>query len=183
VLGVPASAYGLDLALARGLDYYTGPVFEAAVEQPKIGSVGGAGRYDDLIGTFLGRPVPATGMSLGIERIIEVVQEFSLLPVKETVVDVFVAAFPETLGSAAGIARDLRAAGHRVDLSLLPNRGIGDQLKYAGRKGVPVAVIAGEAELAAGTVAVKDLVSGEQRTVPLIELPGAVRGLLGENPG
>src|SRR5215203_805599 len=74
-LGVPAAAYSLDLALARGLDYYTGPVFEAAVEQPKIGSVGGAGRYDDLIGTFLGRPVPATGMSLGIERIIEVVQE------------------------------------------------------------------------------------------------------------
>jgi histidyl-tRNA synthetase len=181
-LGVPSSAYSLDLALARGIDYYTGPVFEAAVEQPKIGSVGGAGRYDDLIGTFLGRSVPATGMSLGIERIIEVVQEFDLLPVKKTVVDVFVAAFPATLGSAAGIARDLRTAGHRVDLTLLPNRGIGDQLKYAGRKGVPVAVIAGEAELAAGTVAVKDLTSGKQRTVPLIELPGAVRALLGENP-
>lgn len=176
--GIPESAYVLDLALARGLDYYTGPVFEAAVEQPKIGSVGGAGRYDDLIGTFLGRPIPATGMSLGIERIIEVVQEFGLLPAQATVTEVFVVAFPETLAAAAGIARDLRAAGRRVDLSLLPNRGVGDQLKYAGRKGIPVAVIAGATELDAGTVALKDLRSNDQHTYPLIELPGAVERLL-----
>ncbi len=180
-LGVPESAYTLDLALARGLDYYTGPVFEATVEQPKIGSVGGAGRYDDLIGTFLGRSIPATGMSLGIERIIEVVQEFGLLPVSASVVDVFVAAFPETLAAAAEIARDLRTAGHRVDLSLLLNRGVGDQLKYAGRKGVPVAVIAGASELSAGTAALKDLQSGDQRTYPLIELPAAVALLLAEH--
>ncbi|CAA9532964.1 MAG: Histidyl-tRNA synthetase [uncultured Thermomicrobiales bacterium] len=176
--GIPASAYVLDLALARGLDYYTGPVFEASVEQPKIGSVGGAGRYDDLIGTFLGRGVPATGMSLGIERIIEVVEEFGLLPVQSTVTEVFVVAFPETMAAAAGIARDLRAAGRRVDLSLLPSRGVGDQLKYAGRKGIPLAVIAGATELDAGTVALKDLRSNEQRTLALIELPGAVERLL-----
>ncbi len=177
-LGIAESAYVLDLALARGLDYYTGPVFEAAVEQPKIGSVGGAGRYDDLIGTFLGRSIPATGMSLGIERIIEVVQEFGLLPTRETVTDVFVVAFPETLAAAAGIARDLRAAGRRVDLSLLSNRGVGDQLKYAGRRGIPLALIAGETEIASGTAALKDLRSNEQRTLPLIELPGAVDDLL-----
>ena len=73
--GVALNRYSLDLTLARGLDYYTGPVFEATVTEPKVGSVGGAGRYDGLVGSFLGRPIPATGMSLGLERIIEVVRE------------------------------------------------------------------------------------------------------------
>lgn len=177
-LGVPASAYTLDLALARGLDYYTGPVFEASVEEPKIGSVGGAGRYDELVGVFLGRTIPATGMSLGLERIIEVVEEFNLLPVPDTVAEVFVVVFPETIAAAASIARDLRAAGHKVDLSLLPNRSVGEQLRYAGRKGVPVAVIAGESELAAGTAGLKDLESGDQLTYPLADLPNAVASLL-----
>lgn len=177
-LGVPASAYTLDLALARGLDYYTGPVFEASVEEPKIGSLGGAGRYDELVGVFLGRTVPATGMSLGLERIIEVVEEFDLLPVPETVADVFVVVFPETIAAAASIARDLRAAGHNVDLSLLPNRSVGEQLRYAGRKGVPLAVIAGESELAAGTAGLKDLQSGDQQTYSLAELSNAIAARL-----
>ena len=181
-LGVPAAAYSLDLALARGLDYYTGPVFEATVEQPKIGSVGGAGRYDGLVGTFLGRPVPATGMSLGLERIIEVVQEFCAAAGQGNRRRRLRGGLP---GDAGQRGRDRpRPARRRIpggpDAPAQPrDRG---PAQYAGRKGVPVAVIAGESELAAGTVAVKDLISGEQRTVPLIELPGAVRGLLGENP-
>ncbi|MDQ3413201.1 MAG: histidine--tRNA ligase [Chloroflexota bacterium] len=173
--GVPADRYQLDLSLARGLDYYTGPVYEATVTQPKVGSVAGAGRYDDLIGAFLGRPVPATGISLGLERIIEVVHEYDLLPSAATVAQVAVIVFPETVAAAARIATELRGAGLRVDLSLQPNRSVGEQLKQAGRKGVPLAVIVGAAGLAAGRVAVKDLLGGEQTVHPLVELAGVIR--------
>ncbi len=173
--GVPADRYQLDLTLARGLDYYTGPVYEATVTQPKIGSVAGAGRYDGLVGAFLGRPVPATGISLGLERIIEVVHEYDLLPISTTVAQVTVIAFRDTIGAAARIATELRGAGLRVDLSLQPNRSVGDQLKQAGRKGVPLAVIVGATELDAGRAAVKHLGTGEQTVHPLVELTGVIQ--------
>lgn len=176
--GVPADRYALDLTLARGLDYYTGPVYEATVTRPKVGSVAGAGRYDALVGTFAGRSIPATGMSLGLERIIEVVREHGLMPVPGSVAQVSVAAFPATIGAAARIARDLRAAGLRVDLSLQPNRSIGDQLKQAGRKGIPYAVIIGENEVETDRAALKDLHGGEQVEVPLADLAQALQSRL-----
>lgn len=178
-LGVPDASYTLDISLARGLDYYTGPVFEAMVKEPSVGSVVGAGRYDGLVGVFLGRPVPATGMSLGLERIIEVVKEFGLLPTPPTVAQVMVVVFPGLLGSAAEIARELRAAGLKVDLSLQPKKSVGEQLKYAGRRGIPFGVIPGEEELESGRVSVKDLRSGRQWSVPMsalhVELEAALR--------
>ncbi len=142
-LHVRPASWKVDLSLARGIDYYTGPVFEAIVEEPKIGSVAGAGRYDGLVGSFLGREIPATGMSLGLERILEVIQEFDLLPVKASVADFFVAVFPETLRENARIANELRSSGLNADLSMLSNRSLGDQMKYAARRGIPYAVIAG----------------------------------------
>ena len=173
--GVPADRYRLDLALARGLDYYTGPVYEATVTEPKVGSVAGAGRYDGLVGTFLGRPIPATGISLGLERIIEVVREHDLLPTPATTAEVLVAVFPETVGAGARVAAALRAAGLNVDLSLQPGRGVGDQLKRADRKGIPLAVIVGAAELAEGRASLKPLRGGEQTTHAIGELAEAVR--------
>jgi histidyl-tRNA synthetase len=164
--GVSPKAYKLDLSLARGLDYYTGPVYEAIVSEPNVGSVAGAGRYDGLIGNFLGRDIPATGMSLGIERIIEVVHEFDLLPTPPTVAEVIVPVFPDTLAESAKLASELRQAGLNVDFSLLQNRSLGDQLKYAGRRGIPFAAIAGASELERQVVAIKDLASGEQRDYP-----------------
>ncbi|MGH2533884.1 MAG: histidine--tRNA ligase [Thermomicrobiales bacterium] len=178
VFGVPSSAYRLELSLARGLDYYTGPVYEAVVDEPKVGSVAGAGRYDDLIGAFLGRSVPATGMSLGLERIIEVIQEFDLLPVPATVAESVVISTPETVAQAANAAAHLRAAGLNVDFSLTPHRSFGDQLKYAGRKGIPVAVIVGSAEMEQGRATVKDLATGTQDTYSLEELADRVSQIL-----
>ncbi len=177
-LGVPADRYTLDLALARGLDYYTGPVFEATVEEPKVGSVAGAGRYDGLIGTFLGRTVPASGMSLGLERIIEVVEQFSLLPSRSSVADVFVPAFPDAIAAGATITTILRGAGLHVDQSVQPQRSVGEQLKYAGRKEVPVAVIVGAAEAEAGVCNVKDLRTGVQETCPRDQVVDQVLSLL-----
>ena len=176
--GVPEARYALDLALARGLDYYTGPVFEATVTTPKVGSVGGAGRYDALVGAFLGRSVPATGVSLGLERIIEVVHEHGLLPVPRTVAQVAVAVFPATVGEGARLASELRASALNVDFSLQPNRSVGDQLKLADRKGIPLAVIVGESELAEGAVALKDLRTGEQARLARADIAAALHARL-----
>jgi histidyl-tRNA synthetase len=181
--GVGPDRYALDLALARGLDYYTGPVFEATVTEPRVGSVGGAGRYDGLVGAFLGRSIPATGMSLGLERIIEVVREHGLMPLPASVAEVALVLFPETVGAGARLASTLREAGLRVDLSLQPNRGVGDQLKLADRKGIPVAVILGSSELDAGAATVKDLRSGEQSVVSLDDLARVVHELLAATNG
>lgn len=176
--GISADRYQLDLALARGLDYYTGPVFEATVTEPKIGSVGGAGRYDGLVGAFLGRAIPATGMSLGLERIIEVVREHGLLPTPASVAQIAMVLLPDTIDAGIRVATNMRHAGFRVDLSMQPQRGVGDQLKLADRKGIPVAVILGSSELAAGTATVKDLQSGEQRIVPLEDLAADLASFL-----
>jgi len=177
-LGVPGTAWKIDLALARGIDYYTGPVYEAIVEEPKIGSVAGAGRYDGLVGTFLGRQVPATGVSLGFERILEVIREFDLLSVPRSVADVFIPVFPETLSAASHIARELRQQGVKTDQSLQSNRSPGDQLKYASRRGIPFAVIVGSAELAQGNAIIKNLVTGRQHDVARAALGAEVRGLI-----
>jgi histidyl-tRNA synthetase len=176
--GIAPSRYTLDLTLARGLDYYTGPVFEATVTEPNVGSVGGAGRYDGLVGAFLGRPIPATGMSLGLERIIEVVREHGLMALPATIAEVALVFFPETVAAGAQLASSLRGQGLRVDLSLQPHRGIGDQLKLADRKGIPVAVILGSSELEAGVATLKDLRDGHQSAVALDDLAEVVHGLL-----
>jgi histidyl-tRNA synthetase len=176
--GVPATAYCFDLTLARGLDYYTGPVYEATVSEPNVGSVAGAGRYDALIGTFLGREVPATGMSLGLERIIEVVEEFNLVASPATIAQALVTVFPDTINEAAAVATRLRATGLRVDFSLLPHRSLGEQLKYAGRKGIPFAVIAGPDELARNVVAVKNIATGEQVEYPRDQAADAIKQAL-----
>ena len=173
--GVPASQWKIDLSMARGIDYYTGPVFEALVDEPKIGSVAGAGRYDGLVGGFLGRDVPATGMSLGLERILDVIGEFGLLPAPSATARVFVAAFSETLRENARIASDLRQAGINTDLSMLPGRGLGDQMKHADRRGIPIAVIAGPDDLAREVAQVRSLRTGAQQEVSLATLAEAVK--------
>ena len=182
LLGVPKNAYRIDLALARGIDYYTGPVYEAVVEEPKVGSVAGGGRYDGLVGTFLGRDIPATGISLGIERILEVIQEFDLLPARSSVADVFMVYREDTLADAAVIARHLRDEGFRVDQSVITNKGMGNQLKYADQRGIPFAVILGPDELARDEVAVKNLASGEQHTISRTMLAQELAILLNPQP-
>ena len=172
--GVAPERYILDLSLARGLAYYTGPVFEATVTEPDVGSVGGAGRYDGLVGAFAGRDIPATGMSLGLERIIEVVREHDLMPASPSVAQVAVVFFSETTGPAARLASALREREIRVDLSLQPNRSVGEQLKLADRKGVPLAVILGANEVESGTATVKELRNGDQVVVPMATLPEAL---------
>ncbi|HEV2527790.1 MAG TPA: histidine--tRNA ligase [Thermomicrobiales bacterium] len=182
VLGVPEGSAIVDLSLARGLDYYTGPVVEATVEQPAIGSIAGGGRYDGLVSSFSSRPMPATGVSLGIERIIEVVSEFGLIQAPTTTAEVFVASFRDGLTEAARLSTMLRSAGIRTDLSLLGERSLGEQFKYASRKGIRLAVFQGSDEAAAGLVAVKDLVGGDQQSHPVANLIEIIRRQLAGSP-
>ena len=170
--------YCLDLALARGLDYYTGPVFEAMVSEPNIGSLGGAGRYDHLIGMFLGEDIPATGASLGLERIIDVIQELNLLPQPQTVTDVLVTIFgDEGLGASLGFVSQLRAAGINAEVYLGERRDLRRQMQYADRKGIPLAAFLGPEEIAAGMVNVRVMATGEQFTVPVGEAVDAINRL------
>ncbi len=173
-LASDTSAFKLDLSLARGLDYYTGVVYEAAVEQPKVGSVSGGGRYDGLVGMFAGREIPAMGISIGLERILEVAEEFHLIDTPATVCDVLIAYRDDVFADAAALATHLRGQGVNVDLSLLSKRSLGDQLKYADRRGIPWAIVLGADEVAAGTATLKNLASGDQQTVTQASLAGLI---------
>jgi histidyl-tRNA synthetase len=166
--GIDEGSYRIDLSMIRGLDYYTGPIFETVVEEPKIGSISGGGRYDGLIGMLSGRDVPATGVSIGFERIMDVIEELGLQPpeLKKTVTEVLVTIFDqESLAASLGLARELREAGLRTEVALTGDR-LGNQLKYASRRGIPFAAIVGPEELASGQVVVKELASGEQVKLP-----------------
>ncbi|HET8631330.1 MAG TPA: histidine--tRNA ligase [Thermomicrobiales bacterium] len=191
-LGVPRDRYAVRLSMIRGLDYYTGPVFEIAVERPKVGSVGGGGRYDGLIGLFSGRDVPATGFAIGFERVLEVVQEYNLLPAPSSVAEVLVALVRDApdappgddpgIQAALALVDELRAAGLRAEVYLNERRSLRDQLSYANRKGVPLVAIPGEAERARGEVRLRDLRSGQERDIPRAALPAAIREALAGTP-
>lgn len=173
-LGVPSQHVALDLALARGLAYYTGPVFEAIVDEPKMGSLVGAGRYDGLVGMFSGQDLPATGMSVGLERIIDVVEELHLLDVGTTISQVLVTIFPTggraSIDAALGLVTELRRAGVRAETTLEEGRDLGRQFRYAARRGIPYALVVGPDEVARGVVALKDLRTEEQHDVPRAEI-------------
>lgn len=176
-MGVPESAYQIDFSMVRGLDYYTGPIYETVVEEPKIGSITGGGRYDHLIEVFSEKGYPATGTTIGIERIIDVMDELQMFPqsLRRTLVEVLVLQFdPTLLAQTLQLARDLREEGLRVEVYFEPD-SVKKQLRYAGRKGIPFAAILGPDEVAQGQVTVKNLDLGEQRTVPRAEAARLIR--------
>ena len=153
-----------DGTLARGLSYYTGAIMEINVAG--IGSLGGGGRYDNLVGMFLGQNIPACGFSLGLERILVVMSERGMFPpaLATTPADVMVAVFDASdMPHAMSLAARLRADGLRV--TVYPDTDkLGKQIKYADSCGIPFVAILGGDEIAAGTVTVKDLAAQEQRT-------------------
>jgi len=176
-LGVPTSRLRVDPSLARGLDYYTGPVFEAEVVEPAVGSICGGGRYDHLIGMFSGRDIPAVGVSLGLERIIAVMEAQGMLPGAQPTARVLVTVFDDrTRTRSLEAAAVLRAAGIATDLYLGEGR-LKNQLKQANARGYPWLIVIGPDEVAAGAVSLKDLTTGEQEA---LSLEGAIRKLAGQ---
>jgi histidyl-tRNA synthetase len=163
-LGVDPDCYRIDLAMVRGLDYYTGPIYETVVEKPRIGSITGGGRFDGLVGRFSNKNYPATGTTVGIERILDVMEELQMLPpgMGQTSVQVLVTLFGDTLqNESLKLLTELRLAGLRCELYYSPDP-IGTQIRYALKKGIPFVVIAGPDELAQGKVALRDLRTREQ---------------------
>ena len=157
----------IDPTLARGLSYYTGSIFEIAVPD-LAGSLGGGGRYDNLIGMFSGEDVPACGISLGLERILVVMAERNMFPesLTATAADVMVTIWnADSIPDAIRLAGELRAAGLRADVYPEADK-LGKQFKYASARGVRFVTIAGEDEAARGEVAIKSMATGEQTSVP-----------------
>ena len=162
--------------LARGLSYYTGAIMEVAVPD-LAGSLGGGGRYDGLIGMFLGENVPACGFSLGLERILVVMGERGMFPpsVQAASADVLIALFDaETVPEALKLAAELRAEGVRVEVYPEPDK-LGKQMKYAAGKTIAFAAILGGDELARGEVTIKNLQTGAQESVPRASVAGKVK--------
>jgi len=156
----------LDPTLARGLAYYTGAIIEINVKE-LAGSLGGGGRYDNLVGMFLGKDIPACGFSLGLERIIVVMSERGMFPAQliSSPADVMVTVWNEdSIGESIALATELRSKGLRVDLYPDADK-MGKQFKYASARGITFVAIVGDDERARGEVAIKDMRSGEQRSV------------------
>lgn len=174
--GVPDDVVSFDLHMARGLDYYTGPIYEAFVAEGGVGSVAGGGRYDHLIAQLGGPDLPATGTSFGLERII------TLLADRETAggdaADVLVAVYDKSvLQNALEVAAEIRGAGATCEVYLEPSAKLAKQFGYADAKGIPFVVVVGPDEVAKGVVQLKDLAKREQVEVPRADLATAVANI------
>jgi histidyl-tRNA synthetase len=157
----------IDPSLARGLSYYTGAIMEINVRDLP-GSLGGGGRYDNLVGMFLGDDVPACGFSLGLERIIVVMTERQMFPeaLVSSPADVMVSALGEDfVPEALGLARDLREGSLRVSLYPEPTDKLQKQLSFADRQNIPIVALIGEHESKNGTVFVKQMRERSQEWV------------------
>ena len=176
---VQAAGYGtdkirIDLSCVRGLEYYTGPVFEAELtfdvtnekgEKVVFGSVGGGGRYDGLVSRFMGQPVPATGISIGVSRLMTALKNLGKLGQDEVVAPVLVTVMDgdvESMGRYQRFTQALRAEGIRAEMYQGNWKKFGNQLKYADRRGCPIAIIQGGDERAQGVVQIKDLIEGKR---------------------
>lgn len=177
--GVPQRRLKLDVAIARGLDYYTGTIFETFLGQlPQIGSVCSGGRYDNLAGLYTHQQLPGIGASLGLDRLLAAMEELGLLESVSTPAPVFIPYFvAERLHDYLRLAATLRAAGFGVELYPECKR-LGQQLKYADRRGFRLAVIAGEDEWATSSVQIKDLASGQSQSVALGDSPQTLTAVL-----
>ena len=165
----------VDLSLARGLDYYTGPIFEIFAEEG-IGSIAGGGRYDRLIRLFSGRDLPATGISFGIERIIQVMRDRKMVEVSKSNVKVFVVSVNEKCREGMlKIVKKLRENEIPTDFDL-KGRSLTKQLEYADSLGIPYAIIVGEKELKTNKFKLKNMKERKEETLNLKEIIKLLKG-------
>jgi histidyl-tRNA synthetase len=161
-LKIPEKNVVLDLSIARGLDYYTGPVFEASLDDaPEFGSVFGGGRYDDLVERFLGRKIPAVGASIGVDRLFAAMEKIGLVDAAPSTAQVFVTIMERSrIHDYELVTRELRQHGINAEMYLGEEKGLGKQLQYANRQQIPLAVIIGGDEFAKNEVTIKNLKLG-----------------------
>jgi histidyl-tRNA synthetase len=175
-LGVPARALRLNLAIVRGLDYYTGTVYETTLDaSPQIGSICSGGRYENLASSYTKSKLPGVGISIGATRLFWQLREAGLISTAESSVEVLVGLMDEArLPDSLDVARQLRAAGICTEVQLEAKK-IAKQFQYADRAGIRFMVLLGEDEAARGAVTVKDLRRQEQFEVPRAELAAALK--------
>ena len=170
-LNIPTQHYKFDLSLARGLDYYTGNIFETKLpDHPHIGSLNGGGRYDNLIGTFTGKDMPAIGTSLGLDRIITAMQQLNLLEEVKTSTKVLVGNFgADTLVSSLKLVAMLRE--NNINTEFYPeNAKMKKQFSYCDKKNIPFICIIGEEEQAENKITLKNMKASEQQKITFSEL-------------
>jgi len=180
--GLPASRINLDLSIARGLDYYTGTIYETFLDElPGIGSVCSGGRYDNLAELFSSQPLPGVGASLGLDRLLAAMEELGKLELSSTPSQILVTVFdPAWVADSFRIAKKLRENGLSVEV-YTDQKKLGKQFQYADKKGIPLVLIAGEEERSSGQWQVKDLQSGEQNPVAESDLTSYLTDLLAKN--
>jgi histidyl-tRNA synthetase len=174
---VPEDSFKIDLSVARGLDYYTGTVYETVlVKHPGIGSICSGGRYDDLASFFTNEKLPGVGLSIGVTRLVsKLIEEGLLKQGAATVAQVLVASMDENRTSDyLRMGTELRNAGIPTEVYLEKAR-LGNQLKYADKKGFKLAIIAGENEFSENTVQIKDLITGEPSVCPITDMVQQVK--------
>lgn len=162
--GVPASHFKIDLTIARGLDYYTGTVYETTMlDHPEIGSICSGGRYDNLAGYYTDKKLPGVGISIGLTRLFFVLQDKKLLNENPPAspADVLILPMTDDLGAAISLATQLRAQGIRTQLHC-EKKKFKAKISYADKLAIPYVIFMGEDEIANHTVALKELASGEQ---------------------
>ncbi|MFA7300877.1 MAG: histidine--tRNA ligase [Candidatus Shapirobacteria bacterium] len=166
IFGVSENNYKFDPTTVRGLDYYTGPIFETIVTEPKIGSITGGGRYDNLIEVLGGPKISAVGTTIGLDRIIDCITDLNLLPnLPKTKTKILVANFgEETLSESLKLITDLR--NNNIASSFYPDsEKLGKQFKYADTLGIPFMAMIGTNEAADNQVTIKNMATGEQKTI------------------
>lgn len=174
--GVPEANYAINLSIARGLDYYTGTVYETTLnDYPQIGSICSGGRYENLAGKYTKSHLPGVGISIGASRLFWQLREAGLIESAESSVEVLVAQMDEVrLPEYLKLASELRRAGINAEVQLEP-RKVAKQFQYADRAGIRFVLLLGEDEAARGVVAVKDMRKQEQFEVPREDLVRALR--------
>src|SRR5688500_2734102 len=178
--GVPDTAFAVDLGVVRGLDYYTGTIYETTlVSAPELGSICSGGRYDDLASYFTDTRLPGVGISIGLTRLFSRLKDAGLLqPLPRSPAEVLVTTMdPRYLDRYLSMARRLRGAGVNTEV-YLETAKLGNQLTYADRKGFRIALIAGENEFTKDAVQLKNLAAKSARDVPIGELVQAVQTTL-----
>lgn len=167
--GVPEEKFNLDLTIARGLDYYTGTVYETFMtDHPEIGSICSGGRYDNLAEYYTDKQLPGVGISIGLTRLFYVLEEQNYLndDLNTAPADVLILPMTEDLSPAIAFATKLRAAGVRAQLYTEPKK-FKQKMSYADKLGVPFAAFLGEDEISQGKVSLKDMASGEQKLLDM----------------
>jgi histidyl-tRNA synthetase len=178
--GVPQAAFAIDLSVVRGLDYYTGTIYETTlVEHPDIGSICSGGRYDDLASYFTNTRLPGVGISIGLSRLFARLKEANLLrATARTPAEVLVTTLdPEAIERYLAIAAALRAADINTEV-YLERAKLGKQFEYANKKGFRIAITAGADEFGRASVKLKDLARQAETEVPLAELPARAKDIL-----